>query len=111
MKIDVKKTGDATVVALEGDIDANTASAVQQQVQALAVPGCRVALDMTEVGYMSSAGLRMLLSTYRQISGNKGKVVLVGLAESIRDTMSNTGFLSFFETHDDLSAGLAALAR
>jgi anti-sigma B factor antagonist len=111
MNIDIKKSGEATIVTMEGDIDANTASAVQQQILPLAVPGCRMVLDMTKVGYMSSAGLRMLLSTYRQFSGNKGKVVLVGLADSIRDTMSITGFLNFFETHADLAAGLAAVAR
>ena len=50
---------------------------------------------MSGVEYMSSAGLRMLLSMYRQISRQNGGIVLVGLAEEIKDTMSVTGFLNF----------------
>jgi len=68
-----------------------------------------VLIDMTRVDYMSSAGLRMMLSIHRQASGNKGQLVLVGLSEEIKDTMSATGFLNFFIIQDTLQAGLAAL--
>jgi len=109
MEIRVKTVNQATVVEVTGDIDGNTAPSVQEQILPLAQPGCKIVLDMTKVGYMSSAGLRMLLSVYRQISSNKGSIVLVGLSEEIKDTMSVTGFLNFFTTYDSLPSGLAAL--
>jgi anti-sigma B factor antagonist len=40
--------------------------------------------------------LRLLLLLYREISGRKGKLVLVGVSEDIRTVMSHTGFLNFF---------------
>jgi anti-sigma B factor antagonist len=52
----------------------------------------------------------MLLSVYRQISGNKGRIVLVGLSEELKDTMSMTGFLDFFTVHDLLEAGLQSFS-
>lgn len=97
------------LVELIGDIDGNTASIVQEHVFPLAQPGGRILLDLTQVPYMSSAGLRMLLSVYRHIAGRDGQVVLVGLSEDIRDTMSITGFLDFFTTRDTLDSGLEAL--
>jgi len=45
---------------------------------------------------MSSAGLRMMLLIYRHATASNGKVALVGLSEQISDTMSATGFLTFF---------------
>ena len=94
---------------MAGDVDANTPTLVQQQVLPLAQPGSKIILDMTKVPYMSSAGLRMLLSLYRQISTNDGRIVLVGLSEEIRDTMHITGFLDFFTSCETLDSGLEAL--
>jgi len=98
-----------TVVRLAGEIDAASAATVQQKVLPLSVPNCRIILDMSKVAYMSSAGLRMLLSVYRQISGNKGRVVLAGMSDELKETMSMTGFLGYFTVEDTLEMGFQAL--
>ena len=110
MEINVKSIGQVTVVEIAGDIDSNTAPQAQEQVLPLVQPGSKILLDMSGVEYMSSAGLRMLLSMYRQISRGDGGIVLVGLSEEIKDTMSVTGFLNFFTTRDTVDEGLQALA-
>ena len=109
MDIKIKSQDEITVVELAGDIDAKTAPTVQEKVVPLAEPGSKMLLDLTQVPYMSSAGLRMLLSLYRRASTTEGKVVLVGLSEDIKDTMSVTGFLDFFLTAETLESGLGAL--
>jgi anti-sigma B factor antagonist len=109
MDININTLEEVTVVDLAGEIDANTAPEVQQKVLPLAQPKSKIILDMTKVPYMSSAGLRMLLSLYRQVSAKDGKLVLVGLSEDIEDTMSVTGFLDFFKVSATLDAGLEAL--
>ncbi len=100
---------DVNVVKLAGDLDGNTAPNVQTQIMGLAIPNVKMILDMSQVAYMSSAGLRMLLVMYRTINSKSGKVVLVGLSEEIRDTMSMTGFLDFFTYLDTLDDGLKTL--
>ena len=75
----------------------------------LVQPGSKILLDMSQVDYLSSAGLRMLLSLYRQVSSNNGSIALVGLSEEIKDSMSVTGFLRFFTLYDTVDAGLAAM--
>ena len=64
---------------------------------------------MSRVSYMSSAGLRMLLASYRAIAGKGGTVLLAGLSEDLSDTMSLTGFLSFFKTSATVLEGVGLL--
>ena len=109
MEIKIEDLEDIKVVKLIGDIDASTAPTVQQEILPLAQPQSKILLDMSQVLYMSSAGLRVLLSLYRQATAKNGKLVLVGLPEDLEDTMSVTGFLDFFTAVDTTEAGLAEL--
>lgn len=111
MDIKIKNVETVTVAELAGYLDANTAPEVQQKVIALATQSSKILLDMHRVEYMSSAGLRMLLSLYRRVTASKGQVVLVGLAPEIHKTMSMTGFLDFFTTCETLELGLAELQQ
>lgn len=109
MDINVNTVDQVTVVEIVGDIDGKTAMDVQERVSPLVRPSSKILLDMSQVGYMSSAGLRLLLSIYRQASANKASIVLVGVNQELQDTMSATGFLRFFTIHDTVEAGLAGL--
>ncbi|MEB3247798.1 MAG: anti-sigma factor antagonist [Merismopediaceae bacterium] len=97
------------IISLIGEIDANTAPSVTNTVLPLIGSNSKILLDMTKVSYMSSAGLRTLLSLYRQITPMAGGLVLVGLSEEIQDTMTVTGFLKFFKTSQTVAEGLAIL--
>jgi anti-sigma B factor antagonist len=110
MEINVKAIGQVMVLEVAGDIDSSTAPPAQERMLPLVQLGSRIVLDMSGVGYMSSAGLRMLLSMYRQASRQNGSMVLVGLPEEIKDTMSITGFLNFFTIRDTVDEGLKVLA-
>lgn len=109
MQISQKTVQNVTVVEISGEINANTAPEAQAQILPLAQPNSKLVLDMTKVPFMSSAGLRMLLVIYRTITDKGGKVVLVGLAEELKNTMSITGFLGFFSHFDTIDAGIAAV--
>lgn len=109
IEIKIETREQVNVVKLTGEIDATTAVQVQQSVLPLSLPGCKILLDMAAVAYMSSAGLRMLLSVYRSVSAKQGRVVLVGLSDELTDTMSMTGFLGYFTLAGSLDAGLQAL--
>ena len=109
MKINTKTLEGVTVVELAGDVDSNTAPTVQEKVLSLAQSESKILLELSDVTYMSSAGLRMLLLLYRRASAQEGQLVLVGLSEEIQDTMFATGFLDFFTTCNTLESGLEAL--
>jgi len=106
MQITVETIGAIAVVTAVGDIDSNTAYLVEEQVLPLALPGSKVMLNLAGVPFMSSAGLRVLLAVHRRVTGEAGRVVLVGLSEEIQDTMNATGFLGFFTLADSVDSGL-----
>ena len=110
MDVNIKNVDDVTVVAVAGELDGKTAPVAQTEILPLAKSGCKLLIDMSEVPYMSSAGLRMMLLIYRQVSANDGQSLLVGLSEEIKDTMEVTGFLDYFEVRDTYDEGLEALA-
>ena len=109
MPVSITDADGVHLVEVTGELDANTSPAVQGQILPLATAGSRILLDMSGVSFMSSAGLRLLLSTYRQVQAQKGSVALAGLSEDLKDTMSMTGFLSFFTLYDDRESGLRGL--
>lgn len=109
MDVNIRQVEGVHVVELSGELDANTSPVAQQQIIPLATEGSRILLDMGGVSFMSSAGLRLLLSTYRQVTTQKGLIALAALSEDLKDTMSMTGFLSFFTTYDTTEGGLQAM--
>ncbi|MGA1621426.1 MAG: anti-sigma factor antagonist [Synechocystis sp.] len=110
MEIQTQITNDVQVATLSGDIDANTAPVVTEKILPLVEAHSKIVLNMAEVAYMSSAGLRMLLSLYRQATAQDCQLVLVGLSEDVQDTMSVTGFLDFFKVANSLEEGMQLIA-
>ena len=109
MELQSKKADGITILAVKGEIDANTAPDFLKGVEPLIAPNCRILLDLSAVTFMSSAGLRAMVVLYRQVSGNSGKVGLTGLSEAVEDTMSATGFLKFFSVFDTVEAAMEGL--
>jgi anti-sigma B factor antagonist len=96
MKIQTLEENGIGTARLEGSLDGKTAPEVREQLRPFLATNSKLILDLTKVDYLSSAGLRLLLLLYRDLSGRKGKLVLVGVSEDIRAVMSHTGFLNFF---------------
>ncbi len=111
MEIKIADIDCVKVIEISGDIDASTAPTAQQEILPLAQQGIPILLDLTQVPYMSSAGLRVLLSIYRQVTARDIPFVLVGLSEEIQDTMSVTGFLKFFTVLETREAGFNQLKK
>jgi anti-sigma B factor antagonist len=109
MDITQKMIGDVTVVEITGEIDGSTAPEAQAAIVPLAQDDAKVVIDMSGVGYMSSAGLRMLLVVYRTVAGQGGAVALAGLSQDLEDTMSLTGFLDFFDHFSTVEDAVAAV--
>jgi anti-sigma B factor antagonist len=111
MNIDIKTVQQVTVVTITGELDGRTAPLAQERIAPLCQAGSKIILDMSQVMYMSSAGLRLMLLLYRRVSDVNGRILLVGLSEEIRDTMLATGFLAYFTAYDTLDAGVAVLQQ
>ena len=109
MDITQRTVGEVTVVEIAGEIDGSTAPEAQAAIVPLAEADAKVVIDMSGVGYMSSAGLRMLLVVYRTVSGKGSTVALSGLSQDLEDTMSLTGFLDFFDHYESVDDAVSAI--
>ena len=101
---------DVKVLTVSGRIDANTSQKLQHTVLDTARHSHKLLLDLSNVDYMSSAGLRVMLLLHREIHNNDGRVILVGLQERIKDAMEMTGFLKHFAVVPDMQTGLEMMS-
>lgn len=109
MEIRTRATDGVDIIELAGDLDSRSAPDLQEAVLPLLAGGPDVLIDLAGVAYLSSAGLRALLLIYRQVETEHGAVALVGLSPQLRDVLSTTGFLDFFQVRDTVAAGCEAL--
>lgn len=99
-----------TCVEMEGSIDGKTAPKIREDLSTALQQVQKLMIDMSRVDYLSSAGLRLLLLLYREITARKGTVVLVHVSPEIRTVMSHTGFLNFFTLVDSQQEALRGFA-
>ena len=87
----------AEVYKLGASLDSSNNAQEQEKILAIFEKGSSVILDMTDCTYVSSAGLRVMLYSYK-VANSKGlKLYLIGVCDEVRDVMSMTGFEKFFE--------------
>lgn len=109
MELKTQTHGEVMVVAIRGELDGQTTPIAQAEIMPLCLPGHKLLLDMHEVTYMSSMGLQLLLLVYHEMAREKGDVALVGLNDSIQETLTMMGFLPQMQTYATREAGLAAM--
>lgn len=108
MRLNSHKRGELTVITLDGSLDSGTASSVQTDLEQLIPQAGTTVLDLGKMTYMSSAGLRVLLLTHRRAQESGARIVLIKLSPDVREVMSATGFLDFFEVGDSEDAAVLA---
>ena len=92
------------VIHVGGQVDSKTVGELRDYIDQELQESLPVALDLTGVPFMSSAGLRTLLTLHRRTQEMNVSLALVGIVPEIADTMKVTGFYDFFTIHPDLAA-------
>lgn len=95
MTIEEKNGEDKLVLYISGRIDTSTAPELDAFISGKLDRTEELVLDFTEVQYISSAGLRVLLSAYKAMEKKKGSMVIRGVNKEIEETLYITGFLEF----------------
>jgi anti-sigma B factor antagonist len=84
-----------TTLALTGRLDANSAPKLEEETQKIFATQKKVALvlDLAELEYLSSAGLRVLLSVLKTVNASGGSLRIRNSNEIVHDVFEMTGFL------------------
>jgi anti-anti-sigma factor len=97
-----------TVLAPSGRLDANTSPAFEREMLAELNRSPRgLVMDFSALGYVSSAGLRVVLLAAKKVKAAGGAFVLCGLAPAIAEVFKVSGFLSILTVEPDRAAALA----
>lgn len=90
MTINKKQNGTAMEIALEGRLDTMTAPNLEAELKNL--DGVEsLTMDFSKLEYISSAGLRVLLSAHKVMS-SKGGMKVTNANEIVREVFDVTGF-------------------
>lgn len=92
------------LIKVSGRIDSATANQLAEAMDALTNDGrFKIVFDMSEVEYMSSAGLRVLIATQKNCKRyNRGEIILALAPKRIYDALELAGFVPLFKFYDDL---------
>ncbi|MER2142752.1 MAG: STAS domain-containing protein [Eubacteriales bacterium] len=91
MKITKKQDGSALVIALEGRLDTTTAPELEAELKTCLDGITDLTLDLTNLDYISSAGLRVLLSAHKTMM-KQGQMKVTNASEIVREVFDVTGF-------------------
>lgn len=92
MKTTITKEGNLTNVLLEGRLDTTTAEIFQKEIQQLFEgENPNIVLDCKDLEYISSSGLRVILSLQKSVMSRKGGLVLRALKPTILSIFVMTG--------------------
>jgi serine/threonine-protein kinase RsbW len=106
IEISTQKTGDSTILRLNGRFDGNTAPQVLAHCQDLISAGeKKLVFDFSKVTYVSSAGLSCILGSGKRLLSSGGAVLLCGAGGEVRKVLEMSGFLDVFQTIGDPVAG------
>ena len=91
--LDIKKNleGSKLEFILEGRLDTITAPELEESVKASIGGASELIFDFSGLSYISSAGLRVLLSAQKTMN-EKGSMVVKNVSEEIREIFEVTGF-------------------
>ena len=93
MNITTQREGSSLTVFPEGRIDTLTAPAFEQCLEAELGGADRLLIDFSKVNYISSAGLRVLLTYAQEMEERGGSIRAVGVNDTLHKVFSLTGFL------------------
>ena len=98
MKTKIEEIDGKYVATLEGEMDTAAAMEVEEAMKPLYKSnGKDVIIDCTNLEYIASSGLRILLSILKDAKASGSRVVLRNVNEDIKNVFSLTGFINIFE--------------
>lgn len=97
------------VVTVVGELDLASAPRLRQEVTSLAGKGrCWVLIDMTDVDFLDSTGLGVLVGILKRLRSLGGDLRLVGTRPAVRRVFDLTGLDRVLPLHPSVSDALAA---
>ncbi len=111
MEINENQIGAALVITVSGRLDATNSSELEKLVTERLQGGWnRLIFDMSNLQYVSSAGLRVMALTMKQLSAADGRLALCGLQRPVKMVFDISGMSSYIPIAPSLSEALQSVS-
>ena len=97
MTINVERDFELVTLGITGRLDTTTAPNLEGVINELSKDTKELIFDMSDVEYISSAGIRVLLGAYKKINSTQGKVRIEKANDMVREVFEMTGLLGMLE--------------
>lgn len=88
--------GNKATLTLSGKITVQTAHELEEVIDSLPVSACFLVIDLTDIEYVSSAGLRVLVSADKLVSRRGGSLTLLHPSKDVLNVFEMTGLVGLF---------------
>ena len=109
MEITQRELNDIIILQIEGDLETNTAPDAENFIAGLLEQKkMKILINCEKLDYISSAGLRVLLGTAKQLEAYNGEMRVCSLNETVQEIFDISGFgtiLSVFATENEAVSG------
>jgi len=108
MEIEVKNLDHVKIVILTGDLNANTSGEAETKINQLIMGGNRkLIIDLENLNYISSAGLRIFLASNKLIRKMNGEIRICTLNPTVKEVFEISGFNLIFKLYPDQASSIA----
>jgi anti-anti-sigma factor len=104
MEISVKTESDYLIVSVSGRLDGSETMEFDKQSDNWIEIEKKVGLDLSNLEYISSAGLRSILTLAKKLKAKKGQLFLFNLGESVKQVFSMSGFDKLIPVYEDFNS-------
>ncbi len=95
------------IISVKGRLDAVTSPEFENQLSEMISKGDALfVLNLSELEYISSAGLRSILATAKKLKQKEGRILFAGLKGPVDEVFKISGFHSIFKIYDSEEAAL-----
>jgi len=105
----VRETGGVSVMDFTGNLDTNTSPAAESVVNQLLEGGSeKIIFNFMNLNYISSSGLRILLSTAKKMKTSGGNMMVCNLNDTVQEVFDISGFSAILDLAPNEEEALAA---
>lgn len=111
MNITEQQVGDIAIIKIEGQLNAGTAPVAESRIRDLvATNTVHFVLDLSELSYIASAGIRVFQVAVVEARRRSGDVRLVGVQPLVKRSLELVGLVPTLKIYDDVAAALASFS-
>ena len=110
MEFNTIKDDKALVFSVKGRMDATSSPEFDKEISELMSQGEKdFIVDLSELDYISSAGLRSILSTVKKLKAKEGKLYLAALKGVVKEVFEISGFSTIIPIYESVESALSEL--